>query len=299
MSAEPELHYFCKPTDVRPVRLPVEFLPVAGVPRRRAGVQAVWDLVATSSAPAASSSRSGRACGSSPSTATPTGGVDGFLLVNAPVNWQIDYVVVRPERRGQGIASAPGPRPPQPGVPARASVRHADQQGVPAAALRVVRVRGGAQPLPGLSPMPVPSQDGRSPRLPARTESPPSSASSRFARCVTIDRPFQREVGTMCGIVGFTGRREAAPILLEGLRRLEYRGYDSAGHGHRHRARRCTCGRRPGGSPSWPRHVGDAPGPGHATASATPAGPPTAAPPTATPTRTSTPPATSPSSTTA
>jgi len=33
----------------------------------------------------------------------------------------------------------------------------------------------------------------------------------------------------MCGIVGFTGQREASPILLEGLRRLEYRGYDSAG----------------------------------------------------------------------
>ncbi len=33
----------------------------------------------------------------------------------------------------------------------------------------------------------------------------------------------------MCGIVGYTGPREAAPILLEGLRRLEYRGYDSAG----------------------------------------------------------------------
>ncbi len=33
----------------------------------------------------------------------------------------------------------------------------------------------------------------------------------------------------MCGIVGFTGRREAAPVLMEGLRRLEYRGYDSAG----------------------------------------------------------------------
>ena len=33
----------------------------------------------------------------------------------------------------------------------------------------------------------------------------------------------------MCGIVGFVGRKEAAPILLEGLRRLEYRGYDSAG----------------------------------------------------------------------
>src|SRR5688572_1428945 len=33
----------------------------------------------------------------------------------------------------------------------------------------------------------------------------------------------------MCGIIGFTGRSEAAPILMEGLRRLEYRGYDSAG----------------------------------------------------------------------
>ena len=33
----------------------------------------------------------------------------------------------------------------------------------------------------------------------------------------------------MCGIVGFTGHREAAPILLEGLSMLEYRGYDSAG----------------------------------------------------------------------
>ena len=33
----------------------------------------------------------------------------------------------------------------------------------------------------------------------------------------------------MCGIVGYTGPREAGPILIEGLRRLEYRGYDSAG----------------------------------------------------------------------
>lgn len=33
----------------------------------------------------------------------------------------------------------------------------------------------------------------------------------------------------MCGIVGFVGSEQAAPILLDGLARLEYRGYDSAG----------------------------------------------------------------------
>ena len=33
----------------------------------------------------------------------------------------------------------------------------------------------------------------------------------------------------MCGIVGYTGREAAAPIVLNGLSKLEYRGYDSAG----------------------------------------------------------------------
>ena len=32
-----------------------------------------------------------------------------------------------------------------------------------------------------------------------------------------------------CGIVGYTGSKQAAPILLAGLAKLEYRGYDSAG----------------------------------------------------------------------
>ena len=33
----------------------------------------------------------------------------------------------------------------------------------------------------------------------------------------------------MCGIVGYAGYRQAAPLLLDGLSKVEYRGYDSAG----------------------------------------------------------------------
>jgi glucosamine--fructose-6-phosphate aminotransferase (isomerizing) len=34
---------------------------------------------------------------------------------------------------------------------------------------------------------------------------------------------------SMCGIVGYVGKKSVVPVIIEGLRRLEYRGYDSAG----------------------------------------------------------------------
>ncbi|MFY9847731.1 MAG: glutamine--fructose-6-phosphate transaminase (isomerizing), partial [Trebonia sp.] len=43
--------------------------------------------------------------------------------------------------------------------------------------------------------------------------------------------------GNVCGIVGYVGKRDAAPVLIEGLHRLEYRGYDSAGLAVMHRGR--------------------------------------------------------------
>ena len=42
----------------------------------------------------------------------------------------------------------------------------------------------------------------------------------------------------MCGIVGYVGGQQAAPLLLEGLTRLEHRGYDSAGVAVARRQRR-------------------------------------------------------------
>src|SRR5579875_3830914 len=44
-----------------------------------------------------------------------------------------------------------------------------------------------------------------------------------------VPRDEQGKERLMCGIIGVIGSRPAAPLLLEALRRLEYRGYDSAG----------------------------------------------------------------------
>ena len=55
----------------------------------------------------------------------------------------------------------------------------------------------------------------------------------------------------MCGIVGFTGSVQAAPVLLDGLRRLEYRGYDSAGVAV-HDGERIEMVKASGSSQTWP-----------------------------------------------
>lgn len=65
----------------------------------------------------------------------------------------------------------------------------------------------------------------------------------------------------MCGIVGYVGPREAAGVLLDGLSRLEYRGYDSAGLAVAHR-RKVTVRRTAGRVEDLRALLGEAPPPG-------------------------------------
>ena len=95
----------------------------------------------------------------------------------------------------------------------------------------------------------------------------------------------------MCGIVGYVGERPALDVVLDGLRRLEYRGYDSAGvaivgDGELLTAKKA--GKLANLEKALVERRRDRLDRAAPPASGTPAGPPTAARPTATPTRTST-----------
>lgn len=104
--AEPELHYLAHPTGTRPVATPVEFVPVQDFLADEPACRRLWELIGDQFR------TRGKFLAVWPGVRfvavhrDPAGELDGFLLVNTPVNWQIDYVVVRPDRRGHGIAAA-------------------------------------------------------------------------------------------------------------------------------------------------------------------------------------------------
>src|SRR5690349_2225945 len=106
MTPEPDLHYFCRPTEPRGVALPVEFLPVSEFLADEPACKQLWELVSTQFRTRGKFLAVWAGVRFVAVHRDANGTADGFLLVNAPVNWQIDYVVVRPDCRGQGIAAA-------------------------------------------------------------------------------------------------------------------------------------------------------------------------------------------------
>ena len=61
------------------------------------------------------------------------------------------------------------------------------------------------------------------------TPAGPAHGGARAAGSFPGGSRLRRRTGDMCGIVGAAARRNIVPVLIEGLRRLEYRGYDSCG----------------------------------------------------------------------
>ena len=105
MSLDSELHYLFKPTVAGPPHPGVDFLPVREFLADEPACKVFWDLIDTQFR-TRSKFLSIWPCVSFVAVArNPDGDPTGFLLVSAPVNWQIDYVVVHPSARGQGVGT--------------------------------------------------------------------------------------------------------------------------------------------------------------------------------------------------
>lgn len=103
--AEGELYYLHVPARPRLVTHPVEFLPAAEFLEDEPACKALWEMV-TAHFKTRSKFLAIWPCVRYVAVHRRGGEVGGALLVSAPVNWQIDYVVVRPDWRGRGIAEA-------------------------------------------------------------------------------------------------------------------------------------------------------------------------------------------------
>ncbi len=106
MPTEKDLYYLCRPMEPRTPALPIAFLTVSEFLQDEPACKLLWELVSTQFRTRSKFLAIWSGVQFVASHRDSKGSVDGFLLINTPVNWQIDYVVVRPDARGQGIAAA-------------------------------------------------------------------------------------------------------------------------------------------------------------------------------------------------
>jgi len=100
-----ELIYIHRPTEARPLPPGIEFVSLAEFLADEPACKTFWELI-TNQFRTRSKFLAIWPCVRHVCVHRDDDGrADGFLLVSAPVNWQIDYVVVKPESRGRGIAS--------------------------------------------------------------------------------------------------------------------------------------------------------------------------------------------------
>jgi GNAT superfamily N-acetyltransferase len=105
MKSELEHHCYHKPTGAQPVGQLCEMLPVQEFLSDEPTCKELWTLI-TEQFRTRSKFLAIWPCVRHVAVHRDESGVaDGFLLVSAPVNWQIDYVVVKPSSRGRGIAA--------------------------------------------------------------------------------------------------------------------------------------------------------------------------------------------------
>jgi ribosomal protein S18 acetylase RimI-like enzyme len=102
---ETELYYIQVPGEKWPVSQPVDFLPVTEFLEDEEACKAMWDMV-TDTFKTRRKFLTIWPCVRFVAVHRRHEQLAGILLVSTPLNWQIDYVMVHPERRGEGIASA-------------------------------------------------------------------------------------------------------------------------------------------------------------------------------------------------
>jgi ribosomal protein S18 acetylase RimI-like enzyme len=103
--AEAELQYIHRPTEARPLPPGVEFVNLPEFLADEPACKTFWELISNQFRTRSKFLAIWQCVKHVCVHRDADGNADGFLLVSAPVNWQIDYVVVKPESRGRGIAS--------------------------------------------------------------------------------------------------------------------------------------------------------------------------------------------------